>query len=127
MDHQSHNTVIPIYTSHGDVGAFLFYPYIFNGSGEYIGWITAEREVYSVLGIFVGELTYESRIIRERETTTLKPRRIPPSHPPQFLVPATIPLAPLMSELRFGQMDVLFEQPELLHTLDAGELKDDLE
>jgi hypothetical protein len=40
---------------------------------------------------------------------------------------ATIPLAPLMSELSFSTMDVLLEEPGLLHTLDMGELKEDLD
>jgi hypothetical protein len=42
-------------------------------------------------------------------------------------VPATIPLAPLMGELRFGIMDVLLEEPERLHTIDTGEFQKDLD
>ena len=43
-------TVIPLYTSKGDVEAFLDYPYLFNRSGEWIGWVLPDRDVYSVLG-----------------------------------------------------------------------------
>ena len=119
--------MIPIYTSRGDAEAFLVYPYLFNRLGEWIGWVTADRQVYSVLGFYVGDLTAEPRIIRKRITATLKPRRTPPARPPKLAVSATIPLAPLMGDLRFGTMDVLLDEPERLHTLDAGELRQDLE
>ncbi len=88
------HTIIPIYTSKGDAEAFLVYPYLFNRLGEWIGWVTADRQVYSVLGFFVGELTAEPRIIRKRITATLKPRKTPPPRPEKLSVSATIPLAP---------------------------------
>jgi hypothetical protein len=127
MNNQSQRSIIPIYTSRGDAEAFLVYPYLFNRLGEWIGWVTAERQVYSVLGFYVGDLTAEPRIIRKRITATLKPRRTPPSRPPRLAVSATIPLAPLMGDLRFGVMDVLLDEPERLHTLDAGEQRQDLD
>ncbi|MEW6093060.1 MAG: hypothetical protein AB1531_03750 [Chloroflexota bacterium] len=119
--------VIPIYTSRGDAEAFLCYPYIYNRIGEWIGWATADRQIYSVLGVYVGDLTAEPRILRKRITSTLKPRKMPPPHPPKLAVPATIPLAPLMADLRFGTVDVLLEEPERLHTTDAGELRQDMD
>ncbi len=126
MNTQPQRSVIPIYTSRGDAEAFLVYPYLFNRLGEWVGWVTANRHVYSVLGFYVGDLTAEPRIIRKRFTSTLKSRRNPPTPPPPLAVPATIPLAPLMGDLRFGVLDVLLEEPERLHTLDAGELRQDL-
>ncbi len=119
--------VIPIYTSRGDAEAFLCYPYLYNRMGEWIGWVTAGREVYSVLGIYVGELTAEPRILRKQITATLKSRKTPPAPPPRLTVPATTPLAPLMAELRAGTIDVLAEEPFRLHTLDSGELREDLD
>jgi hypothetical protein len=119
--------VVPIYTSRGDAEAFLVYPNLHNRLGEWIGWVTSDRKVYSVLGFYVGELTTEPRILRKRITSSLKPRKIPPPTPPRILLPATIPLAPMMSDLRFGVMDVLLEEPERLHTLDSGELRQDLD
>ena len=119
--------IIPIYTTRGDAEAFLCFPYLYNRLGEWIGWVTSDREVYSVLGYFVGEISLEPRILRRRIPTGLKPRQIPPNSPPRIMVPATIPLAPLMGELRFGIMDVLLEEPERLHTLDAGELHEDID
>lgn len=119
--------LIPLYTTNGDAEAFLLYPYLFNRSGEWIGFVTAKREVYSVLGEYVGMLTDERRIIRKRSTTTLMPRLTPPPRPPRANLPATIPLPPLMSELNQSMIDVLLEEPARLHTLDSGETREDMD
>jgi len=119
--------LIPLYTSRGDAEAFLFYPYLFNRTGEWIGFVTSKREVYSVLGEYVGMLTDERRIIRKRATSTLIPRLTPPPPPQKISLPATIPLPPMMSELTHSQIDVLLEMPERLHTLDAGEDREDMD
>ncbi len=123
----AHKTVIPIYNSKGDVDAFLVYPYLFNRTGDWIGWTTPKREVYSVLGYYVGYLSNDPRVLRKRATSTLKPRLKPPPQPERFSPPATVPLAPMMSELTHSIVDVLLEEPERLHALDAGELRDDLD
>ncbi len=120
-------SLIPIYNSKGDADAFLEYPYIFNRNGDWIGWVTSKREVYSVLGYYVGYLTNDPRILRKRATSTLKPRLKPPAIPAKVYPPATIPLAPMMSELTHSQIDVLLDEPSLLHPLDAGELREDIE
>jgi hypothetical protein len=128
MNNQPHRAIVPIYTSRGDAEAFLVYPYLHNRLGEWIGWVTADRMVYSVLGFFVGELTAEPRIIRKRITASLKPRKTPLAPPPnRLLVPPTIPLPPMLPDLRFGVMDVLLEEPERLHTLDSGENRQDMD
>ena len=54
---QGQARIIPIYSSRGEVEAFLVFPYLFNRSGEWIGWVTPQKEVYSVLGNYVGSLT----------------------------------------------------------------------
>jgi hypothetical protein len=123
----SPSTLIPIYSSRGDTEAFLVYPHIFNRNGEWIGWVTPKREVYSVLGYYVGYLSNEPRILRKRATSTLKPRLNPPPTPARIRVPATIALAPMMSELTQSVVDVLADEPDRLHTLDAGELREDLD
>lgn len=120
-------TIVPIYTSRGDAEAFLNYPYLHNRMGEWIGWVTTDRQVYSVLGFYVGELTPEPRIIRKRITASLKPRKSPPAPPQHLILPATIPLPPMLPDLRFGITDILLEEPERLHTLDAGEFRQDLD
>lgn len=119
--------LLPIYTSKGDVEAFLSYPYIFNRLGEWIGFVTPKREVYSVMGYFVGTFSNDSRILGKRATNTLKPRLEPPPPPPKIYPPATVPLAPLMRELAHSQIDVLLEEPGRLHTLDSGEFREDMD
>jgi hypothetical protein len=121
------NPIIPIYTSRGDVEIFLLYPYLFNMSGEWVGFVTAEREVYSVLGYYVGYLNNDPRLLRARVIEVDKPRLKPPSRPNKVNPPASFPLAPLMGELSLVTMDVLLEEPGLLHTADTGELRKDLE
>ncbi len=119
--------IIPIYTSRGDVEVFLVYPHLFDLQGEWIGFVTPEREVYSVLGYYVGYLNNDPRLLRKRTLEVAKPRLTPPTRPRKVYPPATFPLAPLMSELYQDTMDVLLEEPERLHTLDAGDLREELD
>ena len=118
---------IPIYTSKGDAEAFLLYPYLFNRTGDWIGFVNQKREVYSVLGNFVGTLTNDPRIISRRATSTLKPRLKPPPKPEKVYLPATVPLPPMMADLSHSTIDVLLDAPERLHTLDSGEQRQDLD
>jgi hypothetical protein len=119
--------LIPIYTTKGDADAFLQYPYLFNRNGDWIGFVTPMREVYSVLGDFVGTLTNDPRIIRKRATSTLKPRLSPPQKPPKIYPPASVPLPRLMGDLSHSVIDVLQEAPERLHTTDSGDQRQDLD
>ena len=119
--------LVPIYTTHGDLGAILRYPYLFNPSGEWIGWVTAEREVYSIYGSFVGHISNEWRILRSRSLEAAHPTRQPPPDPGCLTPPAHFPLPPMMAELTYIQMDVLEEVPGLLPPADSGEFKPDLE
>ncbi len=105
----------------------MVYPYLYNPIGEWIGWVTSTREVYSVLGIYVGNLADPFRILRRRADDFTRPRKTPPAHPGRIYPPATVPLAPLMPELNFDTVDILFEDPELLHTLDTGDMREDIE
>ena len=127
MGNGGQRNLIPVYTTKGDAQAFLSYPYLFNYSGEWIGWVTPKREVYSVLGDYVGTLTNDPRIIRKRATNTLKPRLQPPAPPKKVYPPATVPLAPMMPELTQSIIDVLLDEPERLHTIDSGEYRNDLD
>jgi hypothetical protein len=120
------NSIIPIYTSRGDAEAFLQFPYLFNRAGEWIGFITPKREVYSVLGFYVGTITGDPRIIRKRSGEE-KPRLIPPKAPAPLRISAVIPLAKLMGDLTQENVDVLQDEPERLHTLDSGDLREDLD
>jgi hypothetical protein len=123
----STNPIIPIYTTAGDAEAFLQYPYLFNRNGEWIGFVTPKREVYSVLGEYVGTLTNDPRIVRKRATSTLKPRLPVPPAPAKIRIPSHIPLAPMMPELTHSLIDVLQDLPERLHTTDSGDSREDLD
>ena len=123
----SQSALISIYTTKGDAEAFLLYPYLFNRSGEWVGFVTPGREVYSVLGDYVGALTNDPRIVRKRATSTLKPRLKPPPIPQKVYPPALTPLPRMMSDLSHSVIDVLLDAPELLHTIDAGEKRQDLD
>jgi hypothetical protein len=117
----SNRTLIPIYTTRGDVGAFLCYPYLYNRQGEWIGWVSSEREVFSIRGLYVGWLSSDARILRKRSDSYDRPRRSSPPAPPVISPPATLPLAPLMAEISFTTLDVLDEDPNLLPTIGSGD------
>ena len=119
--------LIPIYTTSGDVGAVLRYPYLYNQSGEWVGWVRPDREIYSVLGHYIGWLTDDPRILRKRSYDFSKPRITPPQPQPRVRVPATVPLAPMMSELTYTHIDVLEEEPHRLGTVDFDELREDMD
>lgn len=121
------NRPVPIYTSLGDFEAFLIYPMIFNITGEWIGFVTRERDVYSVHGEYVGWLSDDPRILRKRSYDYVKPKLTPPQGPSKSPPPASVPLAPMMPELRFDTIDVLQEEPERMPTVDAGEFRPDMD
>jgi hypothetical protein len=123
----SGHRIIPIYSSRGEVEAFLVFPYLFNKSGEWIGWVNPQREVYSVRGAYVGALTNDPRIVRQRSDAAIRPYLKVPPHPGRLNTPASLPLAPLMSDLTLSLVDVLVEEPERLHTLDSGEFREDMD
>jgi hypothetical protein len=119
--------LIPIYTTSGDVGAYLLYPYIYNQQGEWIGWISPERKVYSVLGQYVGEMNKDPRILRRREVYSDEPRREPPPPPPPIRPPAYSPLPPQMAEVALNTIDVLEEAPHMLPSSDSVDLRPDMD
>jgi 4-fold beta flower protein len=124
---QNPQRIIPIYASNGEAEAFLVFPYLFNRSGEWIGFVTPKREVYSVMGVFVGTLTNDPRITRKRSEVESGPHLKPPRKPGKFTRPPSVPLAPMMSDLPLSLIDVLQDQPERLHTVDSGELREDMD
>ncbi len=123
----SGHRIIPVYSSRGEVEVFLVFPYLFNRSGEWVGWVTPQREVYSVLGNYVGALTNDPRIVRPRSDNTVRPRLQVSPPPGRLTTPANLPLAPMMSDLTHSLVDVLLEEPERLHTVDSGEFREDMD
>jgi hypothetical protein len=127
MSKTSRSRPIPVYTSRGDWAALVVYPYLFSTLGEWIGWLTPERQVYAVDGVYVGWLTDEPRILRKRTYDRSPPPASPPEAPVRVRPPATVPLPPMMPELPFELIDVFDDEPERLHTTDSGELKPDMD
>ena len=119
--------IIPIYTTRGDVGAVLEFPYLYSPVGEWIGWVTDGRQVYSVHGNYVGLLTSDWRIIRKRAYDYSQPDREPPERPAPIRPPAHFPLPPMMAELALYMIDILDEMPELLPSVDYGEQRQDMD
>jgi hypothetical protein len=119
-------SLIPIYSTRGEVAAFLSYPYIFDRLGEWIGWVTPDRQVYSVHGHYVGWLSKDPRILRKLASDSLI-QQTPPPPPKRIRVPAMVPLAPMMPELNYGIVDVLDDALEFMPTLDFGERREDME
>ena len=124
---QNQKRIIPIYASNGEAEAFLVFPYLFNRNGEWIGFVTPSREVYSITGVFVGNLTNDPRITRKRSESEMGTNLQPPPKPGKISTPSSVPLAPLMSDLPLSLIDVLQDQPERLHTVDSGELREDMD
>ena len=87
------------FSSRGEAEAYLVFPYLYNRSGEWIGWVTPQREVYSVLGNYVGFVTSDPRIVRKRAEDDIRPRQKTPPPPRRLTTPAFTPLAPLLSDL----------------------------
>jgi hypothetical protein len=123
----SGSKLIPIFTSHGDVGAFLIYPYLYDLHGEWIGWVTADRMVFSVLGYHVGLLTMDPRIICPYSRSEMLTRRTPPPRPERIRPPIRLPLAPIMADIPSNMMDVLVDAPEQLVPYGFGDLMDDID
>lgn len=119
---------IPLYTTRGHHEAYYWNGHIFNLRGEWIGFVDKHTgDVYSLLGEYVGRLSGDKRILRRRVLEQIPPRRPVPPRPPRPRLPATVPLAPMFSELDYGTIDVLGEMPERLHTADSGELREDMD
>lgn len=121
------DSLTPIYTTNGEVGALLSGLYLYNLQGEWIGFVSPEQKVYSVHGHYAGVLAPERRIVAKREYDHGEPGRKPPAPPARVRPPAHFPLAPLLPELPFNRIDVLLSDPDRLPTLDFGELRQDME
>ena len=118
----------PIYTTSGDLGAFMQFPYLFNPQGEWIGVVSTDKEIFSVLGHYVGYLADGPRILRKRSYSFDRPPIKRPEPPPLlFKVPPTAPLPPMMSEITFSEMDILEEDPDRLLPRHAAENLTDLD
>lgn len=106
-----------LYSTRGRWAGLLVDGYLYNEEGCWIGWVERDSLVYNVRGDYVGVLQRDFRVLRRRSTDTLHPaRRLPPAQRPpiRVVMPATAPLAPMMSEPGTDTVDVFDERPELL-------------
>lgn len=117
--------IIPIYSTSGRTAGFLAYPYIYNLEGEWIGWTSKNRQVFSVFGRYVGWLSPDFRILRRRAEDSDKAGQPPPHPPARLRPPAIVPLPPLMAEIKYETIDVLDESPELMPVFDPFALPED--
>ena len=100
MNNNNERPLVPIYTTRGDVEAYLAYPFIYNLLGEWVGWVNSDRKVYSVHGHYAGWLNKDPRILRKL-ADGYGETKIDIPQPPSLnkIIPASAPLAPLMAEL----------------------------
>ena len=121
------NTPFFIFDTAGDWLATKFGSYIFDGRGDYIGFVlTDQYDVYTRSGEWIGNLYPDGRIIRKRSAPR-QPllKRLPPA-PPRIKMPARSPLPPITGDLGFDKLDVLEWDPDIFKrisdlTPDAGE------
>jgi hypothetical protein len=75
----------------------------------------------------VGYLSNEPRVLRKHSSGYLKARRSPPPAPDPIIPPSNLPLAPMMPEVPIGSFDVLDERPDMLPSIDFGDLREDMD
>jgi len=101
----------PIYSTNGEWVALLHEGRLYDTRGELIAWLDG-KDVYTCDGMYVGFLSDDRRILRERIRQQRPLRPVPPA-PPKIRPPASVPLAPLFSELPWNLVDVFEEEPEV--------------
>ena len=96
---------------------------LYDTLGEWIAWLD-DKEVYTREGVFVGFLSDDGRVLRER-IRKQRPLRPVPTAFPKIRPPASAPLPPLFAELPWNQVDVFEEEPEIFKYV--SELRPDWE
>lgn len=102
--------MVPIYRSDGEWVAVYHRGHVFNIDGEWLGFVVG-REVYDTQGRYLGYFSEDKRLLRRRRPPE-KIRIDPPPRPSPPRVPASVPLAPVFSELTFSTLDVFQEDPD---------------
>lgn len=105
--------MVPIYRSDGEWVAVYKEGHLFNIDGEWLGFVVG-REVYDPAGMYLGFLSDDKRLLRKRSLPRNIPHRAPPSRPDRPRIPASMPLAPLLSALPHQIIDMFEEYPERL-------------
>lgn len=97
----------PIYRSDGEWVAVYAKGFLFNVDGECLGF-TRGREVYDMGGRYLGFLSDDRRLLRQRRPPAKEPLQ-PPPRPPRPRIPSSMPLPPMLRALPYGYID-LFEE-----------------
>lgn len=103
----------PIYRSDGEWVAVYQKGNVFNCEKEWIGFVVG-REVYDPVGLYLGFLSDDRRLLRSRSRPTDRLRRQPPPRPERPELPATMPLAPMLRALPYHLVDMFEAFPERL-------------
>lgn len=116
-----------IYDTGGEWHATVFEWNIFDGRGDYIGFIRNESyDVYTTSGEWIGNVVADGRIVRNKNVDRPPLLKKLPPKPPKPKLPARAPLPPMTAELGFSKIDVLEWDPEVFKRIsdlvaDAGE------
>ncbi len=116
-----------IYDTRGEWHATVLNWYIFDGRGDYIGFVRNETyDVYTTSGEWIGNIFHDGRIVRNKNVDRPPLLKRLPSKPPRAKLPPRAPLPPMNAELGFSRIDVLDWDPEVFKRLsdlipDAGE------
>ena len=103
----------PIYRTDGEWVAVYHKGHVFNVDGEWLGFVRG-RDVYDPGGRYLGYLSDDRRLLRKRSRPTDKPRLQPLPRPERPNIPASMPLAPMLSSLPYQIIDMFEEYPEKL-------------
>jgi hypothetical protein len=101
-----------IWTTAGDWAATRIDNYIWDGSKTWVAWLDG-TDVYTTDGEWIGYLSRDSRILRQRASARKPLRTDIPAKPPKPELPARPPLPPMFMELTFALFDVLEEEPDV--------------
>ncbi len=102
--------MIPIYRSDGEWVAVYDKGHLFSVEREWLGFVIG-REVFDPSGEYLGFLSDDHRLLRKRTMQELS-YHPPPPRPSRPILPANIPLAPLLRALPYQIIDMFEEYPE---------------
>ena len=105
--------------------------YLYDTRGEWIACLVRKegegkqgKEIYTRDGMYVGFLSDDGRVLRERSRNQ-RPLRPVPAAIPKITPPSSVPLPPLFAELPWNLVDVFEEEPEVFKYV--SELRPDWE
>ncbi len=101
-----------IWTTSGDWVATRVDNCIWDLTRNWVAWVDGQ-DVYSTDGEWIGTLSRDSRILRQRAAIRKPLRTDIPARPLVPDLPGRAPLPPMFAELPFSTIDVLEEEPDI--------------